>query len=113
MPARQRWTLARWGGGSLATLRREAARVRAAAAKAELCAAAGRAVEAAVGLERVGQVVYVLARVDDDPLNQVHQGPQSLPPAAAAPADATAPSVEAPAQQTALPEGERAPLREA
>ena len=82
-----------------------------------MCAAAakatGRAVEAAVGLERVGQVVYVLARVDDDPLNQVHQGPQPVPPAAAAPADAAAPSVEAPAQQAALPEGERAPLREA
>ena len=75
--------------------------------------AAARAVEAAVGLERVGQVVHVLARVDDDPLDQLHQGPQPVPPAAAAPADATAPRVEAPAQQAALPEGEGAPLREA
>jgi hypothetical protein len=55
--------------------------------------------EAAVGLERMGQVVDILARVHDDPLEQVHEGYQSMPPAAtvAVPPDAAAPGAEDPA----------------
>ena len=102
--ARQRWTLAPRGRGTLATLSYEAgagagAEVGAGAGAGTSAEAGARAMEAAVGLERMGQVVDILARVHDDPLEQVHEGYQSMPPAAtvAVPPDAAAPGAEDPA----------------